>query len=140
MDGGFFWLVLEIGFVRCGLGCGKLLLAGAGGLEAVPMVQLLQPLWLRRRGLRRILIWRGLVVVLLGLLFAVSLLLAACCTVLVSGLLWVLVAGLLRRLLVPVLGWVGGTAGWLLILAVADLVNLRYNLQYHVARRSGAGH
>ena len=78
--------------------------------------------------------------VLPGLLFAVTSLLAACCTVLVSGLLWVSVAGLLRRLLVPVLGWVGGTAGWLLTLAVADLVNLRYNLQYHVARRSGAGH
>ena len=78
--------------------------------------------------------------VLLELLFVVSSLLAACCTVLVSGLFWVLVAGLLRRLLVPVLGWVGGTAGWLLTLAVADLVNLKYNLQYHVARRSGAGH
>ena len=78
--------------------------------------------------------------VLLGLSFAVSLLRVAYCMVLVSGLLWVSVAGLLRRLLVPVLGWVGGTAGWLLILAVADLVNLRYNLQYHVARRSGAGH
>ena len=78
--------------------------------------------------------------VLLGLSFAVSLLRVACCTVLVSDLLWVLVAGLLKRLLAPALGWVGGTAGWLLILAVADLVNLRYNLQYHVARRSGAGH
>ena len=83
MDGGFFWLVLEIGFVRCGLGCGKLLLAGAGGLEMVPMVLLLQPLWLRRTGLRRILVWRGLAVVLLGLSFAVSSLRVACCMVLV---------------------------------------------------------
>ena len=74
MDGGFFWLVLEIGFVRCGLGCGKLLLAGAGGWEVVPMVLLLQPLWLRRKGLRRILeVWRGLAVELLGFLLAVFL-------------------------------------------------------------------
>ena len=115
-------------------------MAGAGGLEMVPMVLLLQPLWLRRTGLRRILVWRGLAVVLLGLSFAVSLLRVACCMVLVSDLLWVLVAGLLRRLLVPALGWVGGTAGWLPILAVADLVSLRYNLQYHVAIHSGAGH
>ncbi len=116
-------------------------MAGAGGLEMVPMVLLLQPLWLRRTGLRRILeVWRGLAVELLGLSFAVVLLRVACGMVLVFDLLWVLVAGLLKRLLVPALGWVGGTAGWLPTLAVADLVSLRCNLQYHVAIRNGAGH
>ena len=77
---------------------------------------------------------------LLGLSFAVFLLRVACGMVLVFDLLWVLVAGLLERLLVLALGWVGGTAGWLPTLAVADLVSLRCNLQYHVAIRNGAGH
>ena len=75
MGVGFFLLALEIGSVQGGLGYGRLLLAGADGLEMVLMVLLLQPLWLRRTGLRRILeVWRGLAVGLLGLLFAVFLL------------------------------------------------------------------
>ena len=76
---------------------------------------------------------------LLGLLFVVVLLWLARRMVLVFDVL-VLVAGLLERLLVPALGWVGGTAGWLLALAVVDLVSLRCILQYHVAIRNGAGH
>ena len=104
------------------------------------MVLLLQPLWLRRTGLLSFLeVWRGLAVELLGLLFVVVSLWLARRMVLVFDVL-VLVAGLLERLLVLALGWVGGTAGWLLALAVVDPVSLRCILQYHVAIRNGAGH
>ena len=77
---------------------------------------------------------------LLGLLFAVVLLRVACGMVLVFDVFLVLVAGLLERLLVLALGWVGGTAGWLLALAVVDPASLRCILQYHVAIRNGVGH
>ena len=134
-------MALEIGSVQCGLGYGRLLLAGADGLEMVLMVLLLQPLWLRRTGLRSFLeVWRGLAVKLLGLLFAVVLLWLARRMVLVFDVFLVFVAGLLERLLVLALGWVGGTAGWLPALAVVDPVSLRCILQYHAAIRNGAGH
>ena len=140
MDVGFFLLARETGSVQCGLDYGRLLLAGADGLEMVLLVLLPQPLWLRRTELRSFLeVWRGLAVELLGLLFVVVLLWLARRMVLVFDVL-VLVAGLLERLLVPALGWVGGTAGWLLALAVVDPVSLRCILQYHAAIRNGAGH
>ena len=77
---------------------------------------------------------------LLGLLFAVVLLWLVRRMVLVFDVLLVSVAGLLERLLVLVLGWVGGTVGWLLALAVVDLVSQRCILQFHAAIRNGAGH
>ena len=77
---------------------------------------------------------------LLGLLFAVVLLWLARRMVLVFDVLLFFVAGLLERLLVLALGWVGGTAGWLPALAVVDPVSLRCILQYHAAIRNGAGH
>ena len=115
-------------------------MAGAGGLEMVPMVLLLQPLWLRRTGLLSFLeVWRGLAVELLGLLFVVVSLWLARRMVLVFDVL-VLVAGLLERLLVLALGWVGGTAGWLPALVVVDQVSLRCILQYHAVIHNEAGH
>ena len=131
----------ETGSVQCGLDYGRLLLAGADGLEMVLLVLLLQPQWLRRTELRSFLeAWRGLAVELLGLLFAVFLLQLARRMVLVSDLLLAFVVEPLERLLVLALGWVGGTAGWLPALAVVDPVSLRCILQYHAAIRNGAGH
>ena len=93
-------MVQEIGFARCGLGCGILLLAGADGCEMVLLVLQLQPRWLHRTKLQSFLeFWRGLAVGLLGLLLSVFLLLLARPTVLVSGSLLVSVAGRPGRLL-----------------------------------------
>ena len=95
----------EIGSARCGLGCGRLLLAGANGWVMVLLVPQPQPLWLRRTKLPSFLgVLRDLAAGLLGLLLAVFLLLLACRKVLVSGLLLASVVGRPRRLLVLGLG------------------------------------